>query len=356
MSKEIRKNSTGVGGGVYGDEGKGAKTDKSATQYVSENYSLINYGVNGGANAGHTVEFGNIRIALHQLPGAACVDGATIILGKGKVLHPADLINEIEEVKNVSNNVIKTSIKIDASATLALDTHRAYENVLKERNSGSKGATGRGISPAYSDILLRHPLRMRDLTNGDYDSFAKHYRFYSDQISGLGFDMANMKVATGKKGNFINVGSEKEFIDRLKATKGILEPLTHDVYDFMKETWSNPSKYAYIFEMAQAVGLDARWGVYPDVTASDTTFAAINASTDGIVDYKNIEHRIGVIKATYMSSVGSRRLPTEMIGDDAYLAKQIRDDAHERGATTGRDRDIAFLDFSSMTFEVILFI
>ena len=54
--------------------------------------------------------------------------------------------------------------------------------------------------------------------------------------------------------------------------------------------------------------------------------------------------RAGAVKATYTSTVGTRRLPTMM---ESALAQRIRDDAHEYGATTGRPRDIAYIDPSN---------
>jgi len=93
--------------------------------------------------------------------------------------------------------------------------------------------------------------------------------------------------------------------------------------------------------------LDARWGVYPDITASDTTFDGIYGSTEGCIDPAEIMIKAGVIKATYMSSVGSRQLPSAMTGK---LAKQIREDAQEYGTTTKRPRDILYLDLPALKF------
>ncbi len=343
-TKNVRLNSYAIGGGAFGDEGKGKFTDTIATKLFKKN-PLVVYRVNGGANAGHTLEFNGIRIALHQIPSGVFVNGATVVLGKGMVLHPDDLLEEIKLVKEASNNKIKSIIKIDSMATLALDTHRAYEYVLKKWQTGSSGATGRGIAPAYADITLRQPLRMRDLLEKDWDKFYQHYDLYSKQIAGLNEDMSSIKVPTLNKG-ILKVGTKDQFISHLKESQLKLAPLIEDVYDFIKSTWNN-KKYAYIFEMAQAVGLDPRYGVYPDVTASDTTFASITASTEGIVDFNIIQHRISTIKATYMSSVGSRKLPTLFTND---LATKIRDDAKEYGATTKRPRDIAYLDIPALRF------
>ena len=54
-----------------------------------------------------------------------------------------------------------------------------------------------------------------------------------------------------------------------------------------------------------------------------------------------------MIKATYMSSVGIRQLPSVM---DAALANKIRQDADEYGATTKRPRDIVHFDVPASAF------
>lgn len=117
-------------------------------------------------------------------------------------------------------------------------------------------------------------------------------------------------------------------------------------HDFMKKAWRN-KKYRFIFEKAQAVGLDHRWGVYPDVTASNTAIDGIEFSTEGLVRADDIEIKAGVIKATYMSSVGIRKLPTVM---NKALVERIRHDAHEYGATTQRPRDVFHLDLPALRF------
>ena len=116
--------------------------------------------------------------------------------------------------------------------------------------------------------------------------------------------------------------------------------------DFLKENWEN-KKVAFVFEKAMAIGLDARWGVYPDITASDTTFEGIRFSSEGIIDPDQIEKRVIVLKGTYMSSVGSRKIPTLMNNE---LAEKIRLDCKEFGATTGRVRDIAYIDLPAIKF------
>lgn len=343
--KNQRANSFVVCGGAFGDEGKGRIVDKLVSD-LSKTYKVVVYRDNGGANAGHTVEFPDgTRVALHQLPSGVFIKGATVILGKEMVLHPGDLILELEEVAKHTTKAKTATIFIDEMTVLSLDTHRAFETVLKNWQTGSKGSTGRGISPAYADVLLRHPLRMRDIAIFDTKKITEHYQLYEALIKGLGGDLAQQEVVT-LLGKTQKVGSKQQFINRLKKQASLLAKFSKNVHSFLETAW-NDQKYAFVFEKAQGIGLDVRWGVYPDVTASDTTPMGIFSATEGIIDPMMIKHRAGVIKATYMSSVGSRVLPTLVKGP---LADKIREDAHEYGATTKRPRDIAYLDIPALKF------
>ena len=164
---KVKSNSFGFCGGAFGDEGKGRIVDEYVHNLAKKGPVVV-YRDNGGANAGHTVGLPTgEKIALHQLPSGVFCDKATVILGKEMVIHPGDLITEILQVKNVASQVAIGKIMIDEMAILSLDTHRAFESSLKNWQNGSKGSTGRGIAPAYADVLLRHPLRARDIKHFD---------------------------------------------------------------------------------------------------------------------------------------------------------------------------------------------
>ncbi len=341
----IRPSSYGICGGAYGDEGKGRIVDELVHE-LSLKGNVVVYRDNGGANAGHTVEFPTgERVALHQLPSGVFVKGATVVLGKEMVVHPEDLLSEIEQISRVKATLDRAQIKIDELVILSLDTHRAYEAVLKDWQEGSKGSTGRGIAPAYADVILRQPLRMRDVIAGNRKKIEAHYNLYAALITGLGHELATTLVPR-LTGEAVMVGTCAEFTSKLLAQADQLGQYVSDLRDWISEKWNDP-KCAFVFEKAQAIGLDTRWGVYPDVTASDTTFGGIFSATEGVIDPDRFQIKAGVIKATYMSSVGARRLPTLVTGE---LAERIRKDAHEYGATTKRPRDIAFLDLPALKY------
>lgn len=339
-----RENSAGFAGGAFGDEGKGRLVDEKVSDYAQQGEVIV-YRPNGGANAGHTVELcDGERIALHQLPSGFRIENATLVLGKGMAVHPGDLVKELEQVAVVVGDLTPQRVWVDEKALLSLDTHRAYEKALRIFGDvGSSGATGRGIAPTYADYYLRIGLQIRDLIEFDETKLGKHYLYYQNIISGLtGMDLSQVEVPslTGDS----QVGTLGEFLSRLEKQREVLAPYCRNVVELMQNCWTD-KKFAFVFEQAQAVGLDPWHGVYPDVTASRTGFEAVFDSTEGIVDPREIQYRAGVIKATYMSSVGTRRLPTMMEGD---LANRIRTEFKEFGATTGRKRGIAYLDLEAL--------
>ncbi|MDD4938064.1 MAG: adenylosuccinate synthetase [Candidatus Shapirobacteria bacterium] len=344
--EKIRENSYAYCGGQYGDEGKGKEVDQKVTEKCLAGKKVIVYRDNGGANAGHTVELENgDRLVMHLLPSGVLNEEATVVLGKEMVIHPSDLIHEIDNIREGNHSKL-AKIMVDEMAILSLDTHRAFEDIQKKRTGGGNGSTGRGIGPTYADVVYRHPLRMRDLINFDEAKLRNHYQYYKDTIRGLvNTELENIEVVYGRNEKR-EVGNEDSFIEQLKKESAMLKPFVSDVYDFIKESWNDESK-VFIFEKAQSIGLDSRWGVYPDVTASNTCFDGIYSSTYGIVNPNEIKVRSAVVKATYMSSVGSRKLPTVM---EKYLAEKIRVDAYEFGSTTGRPRDIAYIDMPTMRF------
>lgn len=336
---KIRKNSIAFCGVNWGDEGKGKIVDQ-----VTD--AKIFFRDNGGSNAGHTVELDSGQnIKLHHLPSGISKTNSTVVLGKNMVIHPKELVHEINEANDFFNNQI-ADIKIDENALLCLDTHRAFEQVIKDRKNGCQGSTGRGIGPAYVDQMYRFPLTMKDLLYWNEKRISDHYDFYQCLIKGLGREMSEIEVAFSNSKDKFKVGSKEYFINNLKEQTNILKNYIEDIYGFLKQNWEDES-IKFVFEKAQGVGLDLRWGVYPDVTVSNVCFDGFRASTYGIVNSNEIEKRVGVDKGTYASSVGSRKLPTLMPEKEASL---FREYGHEYGATTGRTRDIVYKDLVALNF------
>lgn len=347
--KGRRPNSVAVIGALFGDEGKGRITDELTNYFLEKHGKVIAYRDNGGSNAGHTISVGDKSMGLHQVGSGILQKGCTVVLGKGMVIHPIDLVEEIKEVKRVFElDELPATFMIDEMATLNLDTHRAFEEVLKGRGDSKftyKAATGRGISASYADVLHRNPMRLRDLISRNWKKkFSEHYQLYSEWIKGMGGDPKKVRVNRFNSEPVL-LGSNEDFLKNLAKVRSELKQYVSPMFEYIKKHWESDTPF--IFEKAQGVGVEYRWGVYPDVSCSDCIVDGITYSTEGAIMAEDISSRIGVIKSTYTSSVGSRDIPTIM---EESLAKRIRDDANEYGTTTGRPRDIAYMDLVMLKY------
>src|SRR5207237_1645615 len=83
---------------------------------------------------------------------------------------------------------------------------------------------------------------------------------------------------------------------------------------------------------------DLDWGIYPYVTSSNPL--AGGASVGAGIPPRKITRVIGVVKA-YSTAVGEGPFPTELHGEEAH---ELRERAHEYGATTGRPRRVGWFD------------
>lgn len=108
-----------------------------------------------------------------------------------------------------------------------------------------------------------------------------------------------------------------------------------DIYD---ELYGN-DKVKILFEGAQGFELDIDWGDYPYVTSSHCT---VGGALNNGVPYQKIRNVYGIAKA-YRTYVGSKKFePSDEIFD------YIRNKFDEFGATTGRARQLNWLDINEL--------
>ena len=121
-----------------------------------------------------------------------------------------------------------------------------------------------------------------------------------------------------------------------------LSPYIIDIYDELYENYKS-NEVKILFEGAQGFGLDIDWGDYPYVTSSHCTVAG--ALLNG-VPHTAIRDVWGVAKV-YETYVGSKLFE----GTDPIFAT-IREVGEEFGATTGRPRQVNWLDFDLLNMAV----
>src|SRR3984885_2559394 len=103
-------------GAQWGDEGKGKATDLLG--------SRIDYDgkFNGGNNAGHTVVVGDVKYALHLLPGGILTEGVIPDLAKGVVIDIEVLFEELDALG--ARGVDTSKLLVSANAHVITQYHR----------------------------------------------------------------------------------------------------------------------------------------------------------------------------------------------------------------------------------------
>lgn len=104
----------------WGDEGKGKVVD-----VLTPKYDVITR-FQGGPNAGHTLEFGDVKHVLHNIPSGIFHTDKINIVGNGVVLDPITFKQEIDDLNKKGFDITK-NLYISKKAHLILPTHRILD-------------------------------------------------------------------------------------------------------------------------------------------------------------------------------------------------------------------------------------
>ena len=146
----------------WGDEGKGKIVDVLAPQYdVIARFQ-------GGPNAGHTLEFNNIKHILHNIPSGIFRENQINIIGNGVVIDPVIFNEEIEKISALSVD-LTNRLLISKKAHLILPSHRILDQASEKAKGKTKiGSTLKGIGPTYMDKTGRNGLRVGDILSAGF--------------------------------------------------------------------------------------------------------------------------------------------------------------------------------------------
>jgi len=314
-----------VVGAQWGDEGKGKVVDLLSKR---ANY-VVRY--QGGANAGHTLEFDDKKIVLHLIPSGIFNGDSTCIIGNGVVIDPHALLEEIEAVGEMADN-IENRLKISSGAHIILPYHQLLDEVKEEhRGDSAIGTTGRGIGPAYVSKVSRVGIRMGDLANP-----AKLKQKVRTNIADINEGLRHIYKREPIEPDPI--------VDDLLEVAEILAPYVADTANIMHEAVEKEEQI--LLEGAQGSLLDVDHGTYPFVTSSCPT--AGGACTGSGIPPTAIDKVMGITKA-YCTRVGNGPFPTELKGEQG---ERLREAGGEFGATTGRPRRCGWIDLVALKYAV----
>jgi len=160
----------------WGDEGKGKVVD-----VLTPRYDVITR-FQGGPNAGHTLEFNNIKHVLHTIPSGIFREDKINVIGNGVVIDPCIFKKEIDSLSNLGLDLSKT-LFISKKAHLILPTHRLLDAASESSKGESKiGSTLKGIGPAYRDKIGREGLRIGDIENNFDEKYKERQKQHIDLL------------------------------------------------------------------------------------------------------------------------------------------------------------------------------
>lgn len=320
---------TVVVGGQFGDEGKG----KFVHYLVHDQHIDIVGRGNGGPNAGHNVhdpERG-INLALHLMPSGVISDSAVNIVGCGTVINPHTFIDEMDVAKAAGLKLTPENLKLSSRAHIILQSHRAIDGAKDK-----VGTTGQGIGPTYRDKSVRVGLRLESMLRPTFLEEA------SDAI-----ERHNKELAAEGRGDLC-LDIERE-IARLSESSETLKPFICDTVEYLSSALSKGR--TLLAEGAQATLLDINYGTYPYVTSSSCTVGGILGGLGVPAQYA--DRVIGIFKLP-MTRVGKGPFVTRLTDEEADLHVRLAgikgSAGAEFGATTGRARDIGWMDVVSARY------
>jgi len=300
-------------GGQWGDEGKGKIVD-----LLSKDANIVAR-YQGGANAGHTVYYNDKKIVLHQIPTGILRENSISILGKGMVIDPVGIMEEIECL--IDNNIsYKNKIFIDYYAHVVTPLHKLIDKTNEIRSGNKIGTTCKGIGPTYKDKYDRIGIRMVDVL--DPSSLKNKLNKRLD------------KAITTQEIETDSINELNSDIDKFFNACNQIKSFIQDTFPMLYQK----NNKNILIEGAQGTLLDIDHGTFPFVTSSNCSSGGISSGL-GIPGNK-LSSIVGIFKA-YVTRVGSGPFPTELFDDDG---SQLQSLGKEFGATTGRARRCGWFD------------
>ncbi len=308
-------------GACWGDEGKGKITDTMAED------SDIVIRFQGGCNAGHTIinEYG--RFVLHQLPSGVFRQNITNIIGNGVALSPENFVAEMQYIKD--GGVPEPKILISDRCQVLMPYHKELDGLEEARLADKAfGSTKSGIAPFYSDKFAKIGFQISDLFD-DKDSLMERI----DHVLGL-------KNVLYTELYHRPPLDREEVYNQLMEYKEIVAPYVADTTTLLY----NAAKEGKTILLEGQLGSlrDPDMGIYP-MTTSSSPLAGYGAVGAGGIPPYAIQKIVAVVKA-YSSAVGAGEFVSEIFGDEAEELRRRGGDEGEYGATTGRPRQVGWLD------------
>ncbi len=308
-------------GACWGDEGKGKITDVLAED------SEIVIRFQGGSNAGHTIINQYGRFVLHQLPSGVFRQNIVNIIGNGVAFSVENFVKEMQYIKE--GGVPEPKILISDRCQVLMPYHKELDGLEEARLADKAfGSTKSGIAPFYSDKYAKIGFQISDLSDGKEAIYER-----IDHVLGL-------KNVLYTQLYHRDPLDRDEIYQKLMEYKEIVAPYVADTTTLLH----NAAKEGKTILLEGQLGSlrDPDMGIYPMTTSSSPLAGFGSVGAGGIPPYA-IQKIYCVVKA-YSSAVGAGEFVSEIFGEEAEELRRRGGDEGEYGATTGRPRQVGWLD------------
>lgn len=318
---------TVVIGSQWGDEGKGKIVD-----LLSDEVDIVAR-YQGGANAGHTISWGDKTFVLHLVPSGIFHEGTTCVIGNGVVIDPVALLEEIRTIRELGY-AVEGRLLISHNAHLIMPYHKHLDQARERfRDAEAIGTTGRGIGPAYMDKFARTGIRVVDLL--DRDVLRRKITSAMEEKNAI------LRGVYGAEELDVEA-----IIEEYVEFDQLIDPYVTDTTEYLGAALKAGQRV--LAEGAQGSLLDVDFGTYPYVTSSHPT---VGGCCTGLgVPPTAVDRVIGIVKA-YSTRVGNGPFPSELTGS---VGEHLRRAGHEFGATTGRPRRCGWLDLVALRYTTLV--
>lgn len=315
----------------WGDEAKGKIVDILG----DEHRYVVRF--NGGANAGHTVVWGDRKFALSLLPTGVLKPHVTSVIGNGVVFYPPRFLEEVGKLRD-GGVTVGDNLRVSDRCHVIFPYHMEEERLAEGATDGKIGTTGRGIGPCYQDkVGRRSSIRLGELLD------AAHLRQRLHQIVPVKNRMLAAMAANGTEAKTFDADAlADEYLGYAEAIRPHATDTTRLLHGAIER------KEPILFEAAQGSLLDVDHGTYPYVTSSSSLPSGIWSGTG--VSSRALTRIIGIVKA-YTTRVGRGPCPTELLDS---TGDRIRTIGREFGTVTGRPRRVGWLDALTIRYTAAL--
>ncbi|HEY7090557.1 MAG TPA: adenylosuccinate synthetase [Tepidisphaeraceae bacterium] len=308
---------------AFGDCGKGAVVD-FLTRCCEANL-IVRF--NGGPQAGHNVVTDDGRHhTFSQFGSGMFVPGVRTLLSRFMLIEPYAMLNEASHLESLGVEDPLGRLLIDARCPVITPAHQAA-NRLREiaRGNQAHGTCGLGIGELMQDLQEQPELMIRAAELGDRAGISRKLR----EIAAAKLKLVERDESQDPRAaQNLKTLTDLSWIDAAVENYALVASRARIVAEAdVRSVLSSPG--TKIFEGAQGVLLDERFGFDPHTTWSTTTFA----NADVLLNEAGIQTprtRVGVLR-TYFTRHGPGPFVTEDNALRTLLPEPHNDDEGWQG-------------------------